>query len=273
MNYRNIQDNSSIISLVVSTETSDCLLNNLSLVQIGQSNLKAKVKKSISSRNSDLCSFENLFAKNSACLKKSEYPIRGIKLTFSTNSLLLLSNPSFVSPDFLIISKEYLSSSSSANSGENNVISSFDDMSSKAEPFQKKVNNTLESTTNFIYKSPFFFNSSALPFLPALCSCTAHLVVSSSFFNFCSVFSFQDNSLVFSEMHFLTKPDQFISEKCSISCLTSSGIDNVIDAIVHTSLKKRNYVNIFKLFLLDNLEKNNHYILYEICSTDSPKIL
>src|SRR3989344_2080132 len=210
MNYRNIQDNSSIISLVVSTETSDCLLNNLSLVQIGQSNLKAKVKKSISS---------------------------------------------------------------SANSGENNLISSFDYMSSKAEPFQKKLNNTLESTTNFIYKSPFFFNSSALPFLPALCSCTAHLVVSSSFFNFCSVFSFQDNSLVFSEMHFLTKPDQFISEKCSISCLTSSGTDNVIEAIVYTSIKKRNYVNIFKLFLLDNLEKNNHYILYEICSTDSPKIL
>ncbi len=45
-------------------------------------------------------------------------------------------------------------------------------------------------TADLIYKNFFFFNSSDLPFLPVLCSCTAHLAILSSIFNFCSIFSF-----------------------------------------------------------------------------------
>ncbi|MCK4521516.1 MAG: hypothetical protein KAU20_03000, partial [Nanoarchaeota archaeon] len=246
----NYNPNKFTSSFVERTITPVCFLSNLSFDQREQLSLSANEIKSISLRNSSLSSLEKFLESNFALSNIDLYSFNGINSTLCINSSRLLENSSREIFVFVNNSGIYFLISSRANSGENGRISGFDSIFSNTEFFQKNVNKTFESTTNLIYNKPLFFNSLSLPALDSLSDLTAHSLKGSSSLSFFNISSFQDSSLVFLSIDFLTNPDQLISEKDSILCLTASGTDNVMLTILNTSnyVKKHKYVKVFKPF-------------------------
>src|SRR3989338_938522 len=172
----------------------DCRFKCGSFDQIGSVSFKARARKSASFGYRGI----NERASGKNCL----YSSNGINSTNIARSVLNSLNFSSDMPVFLRISSEYLLISSNANSGAKNSKSWSTNNPLVNEFFQKNVNRTLVSTTNFIYTSPFFFNSSNLPFLEALCNLTDQSIISFSSSNcFTSLLTKIDISI----------PDSFIS--------------------------------------------------------------
>ncbi|MFH1641354.1 MAG: LamG-like jellyroll fold domain-containing protein, partial [Nanoarchaeota archaeon] len=256
--YSSGEAKNSITSLVVNTSTFNCLLNNLSLDQIGSLSFNASPKKSISLRNSSVSSFVNLLVNDFASLKDDLYSSSAIKQTCNASSLLNLIKSSEEILALVCNSSECLFISRRENSGAKRSSFGINDL--KADLFQKNVINTFVSTTNFIYIRPFFFNSASLSLLEARCNLTAQSVNSASALSFFNISSFQASCLALNSIDFLMNPDQFTSENFFISPLVSSGIDNVTDTIFNLppfDVKKRNYVKVFKFI------ENNTQILTE----------
>jgi len=199
-----------INSLVENTPTNDCLLRCESLDQIGRSSFSARATKSTSS----------LSGIDEACCKNSEYSPSGINSTNTARSLLNFLNSSEEIPVFFNISPRCSLISCSANSGAKNSKSWSTKRPLVREPFQKNVNKTLVSTTNFIHIRPFFRNSSNLLRLDALCNLTDQSTISRS------------SSNCFTSL--LTRKDRSISDS-SISFSRSSGILITISAILAAS--------------------------------------
>src|SRR3989338_5437324 len=216
--------NSSINSEVEYTLTFDCLFKCGSFDQIDSLSFNARARKSVSLWYIGI----NERASGKNCL----YSSKGINSTNIARSLLNSLNFSRDMLVFPMISSEYLLISSSANSGEKNSKSWSTNKPLVNECFQKNVNRILVSTTNFIYITPFLFNSSNLPFLDALCSLTDQSVISFS------------SSNCFTSL--LTKIDMFTPDSF-ISLFSSSGISTFNSAILH----QPNYYEIVYLNLME----------------------
>ena len=157
-------------SFVVNTFTNDCSLRCGSFDQTGILNSNASAMKSISF----LCDMQSAFD------KEFLYSSTGINSTNIANSLNKSLNSFLEIPVFWDISSEFLLSSSNDNSGERNSKFWSTNIPFVNEFFQKKLNRTFESTTNFIYINPFAFNSLYLPCLDALCNLTDQSIISLS---------------------------------------------------------------------------------------------
>lgn len=240
----------SISSFVVNTSTRDCSLKSLSLDQIGFLNKTAIARYAIS--------FESEIFSESF-LTDSEYFDLSINITF------FFSNSIIFSKDFMsdLSSNSCLCFASSriAKSGEINFNGYFETIELATLEDFARANNTLASTTNFIYISPSFLSLSETPLFTSLPNSTVQSVKpdSSSCFNFFNISSFQESCFVFSSIQDLTNCDQLISENLFIFLRVSSGTDKVILTILSTSnyVNKHKYVEIFKVFGLELENENN----------------
>lgn len=222
-------------SLVVNTSTDDCSLKCGSLDQIGIFNSSASAKKG----TSVLCEI------NPSALSSNE---RGEFF----NSINLESNEtssenfSFAIFDLAQIISEYLDNSSISSSGANNVKSySFSSLLVNESDLNNE-NTTLVSTTSSIYALLCFSDMIRLNFLPSLRHSSS---VNSDFEKSFSSLSNISSCSIFFKNDSLASADQLMNLDLSIFCLSSSGIDKVIDTIL--VLKYDTFVNrshIFKLF-------------------------
>src|SRR3989344_2051263 len=137
------------LEAILETFFSFIFLINLSFVHKGTFNLRASAIKSISFSNS----FSVLIIFN-AIFKKFEYSSIEINSTLIASSFLISINSFSLIFVFCIISFLYLFISSIANSGAKSSKSCRREILLNTEFFQNKVNNTFESTTNFIL-NPF----------------------------------------------------------------------------------------------------------------------
>ena len=242
-------------SLVLNTSTKDCLLNNLSLDQIGSFNFSASAKKSISLKNSCFSFSENDSDNFSACLNDLEYSSSGMKSISIASSFFSEENSSEDIFVFDKINDSYLFISFNDVSGETNLC--FVNISLVGEFCQKKLNNMLVSTTNSIYNSPFFFNSSNLSLRAFLPNSTVQSVNpdSSSCLSLANISRFQASCFALDSMQVRTNADQFSSGDFFISSLISDGMDSVIDTICVSPVDKRNYVELYKSFGLERITK------------------
>ena len=204
-----------INSEVEYTLTFDCRFKCGSFDQIGSISFNDRARKS--------ASFGYIGINESASGKNCLYSSNGMNSTNIARSILNSLNFSIDMPVFLRISSEYLLISSNANSGAKNSKSWSTNKPLVNEFFQKNVNRILVSTTNFIYTIPFFFNSSNLPLLEALCNFTDQSVISFSSSNcFTSLLTKMD----------MSTPDSFIS------LFSSSGISTFNSAILSSPTNK-----------------------------------
>ncbi|MBU2615788.1 MAG: hypothetical protein KKC19_01670, partial [Nanoarchaeota archaeon] len=162
--------NSLMNSFVVNTLTNDCSLRCGSLDHTLHFNFNASAAKS----TSFLCEMVSTLGKNSL------YSSMGTNSINIANFLSKSLNSFLEIPVFRDMSLEFLLISSNANSGAKNSKSWSTNIPFVNESFQKKVNNTFESTTNSIHINPFAFNSSYLPCLDALCNLTDQSIISLS---------------------------------------------------------------------------------------------
>jgi len=187
---------------VVNILTNDCCLRCGSLDQTSQFNFNASATKS----TSFLCGIDSTLGRNFL------YSSIGMNSTNIANSLNKSLNSFLEIPVFLDISSEFLLSSSNANSGAKKSKSWSTNIPLVNESFQKKVNKTFESTTNFIYINPFDFNSSYLPCLDALCNLTDQSIMSLSS---CKCFS----NLCINKDNFIPEISTCFSNSAGISSL------------------------------------------------------
>jgi len=203
--FKNSLMNSSVVNIL----TNDCSLRCGSLDQTLHFNFNASAAKSISF----LCEIESTLGNN---FLYSSTGTNSIKIANSLNRSL---NSFLEIPVFLDISSEFLLISSNANSGAKNSKSWSTNIPLVNESFQKKVNNTFESTTNFIYIKPFDFNSSYLPYLDALCNLTDQSIIS---FSSCKCF----NNLRINKDNFIPEISTWFFNSAGTSTLiVTSAID------------------------------------------------
>ena len=225
---------------VVNILTNDCCLRCGSLDQTSQFNFNASATKS----TSFLCGIDSTLGRNFL------YSSIGMNSTNIANSLNKSLNSFLEIPVFLDISSEFLLSSSNANSGAKKSKSWSTNIPLVNESFQKKVNKTFESTTNFIYINPFDFNSSYLPCLDALCNLTDQSIMSLSS---CKCFS-----------NLCINKDNFIPE-ISTCFSNSAGISSLIVTFSMIEDTDNKYLNVSNgIACLQKLPARSRSQIYEV---------